>query len=179
MQTVLDILGVSKVEFIKMAIDIIFGGGIIIYVFAIYMERRLKKQEKERVKKAIQELFEEEVKENLRVLNYINATCNSKYENPKVVDFISGDFYFNVLDYILDNLIELNIEKAQMKNLMAIKTSLKNVLFWQDEYVLGTKGRVDLMFDTKVMEFYFPKIQLKTADAKTLLESSLNLFSRK
>jgi len=160
----------------RMLIDIFFGGGIFLYIFTIWRDRKLKKNEEERVKKLIRELYLEEIDENIRVLNYIEKKCASKEKNPNI-DFISGGLFFNVINYILNNLAELSIEKTQFRKLMSIKTTLENVLFWQDEFIAGTKGNAQLMSDRIVIQFYIPRIQAKVFEAKRALENNRNMLS--
>jgi hypothetical protein len=160
----------------ELIVQIIFGGGIVVYIFQLFREKKQKKKERETIIMASYELYREERFKNITILDVLANKCISKKNNPKE-SFESHSFYFNVINYILANLIELNVSPDQLKNLMEIKTSLENVLFWQDEYINGTKGDLQLMKDVNVAMYYLPRIEKSIKLAKELLITNSKLFS--
>ncbi len=152
--------------------ELLVGGGLIALTVTLIYERINDFYRKRTIKNEIRNLFKKETDINLKYLSDLIKRCESKILKP-IEPFNSINLRFNVMNYILDNLIELNISSKQFEEIMEVKTFLENVLFWQDEYVNGTKGDINLMKDPLVIDFYMPTIIDSSQKAQFILKTKI------
>src|SRR4030066_64449 len=117
----------SKLEFFKLIAEIIIGGGFVVFGFNIWWDSHKKNQNKKAVRKELYWLLKEEIKKNTEILDGLKNRCEKKLAHPKSI-FRSVNFVYYITDYILANLIELNISVEQFNKLQRMKIFFENII---------------------------------------------------
>jgi hypothetical protein len=152
--------------------ELLIGGGLIALTVTLIYEQINEYCRKKKIGRDIRNLFKKESDMNLKYMGVLLKRCEDKIKHPPN-PFNSINIRFNVINYILDNLIELNISSKQFEEIMELKTSLENVIFWQDEYVNGTKGDINLMKDLNIIDFYIPIIINSIQETQYILKNNI------
>lgn len=147
----------SKLDIIKLTAEIIFGGGFVVFGFNIWWDSHKKNKSKKAVRKELYWLLKEEIKKNTEILDGLKKRCEDKLAHPRSI-FRSVNFVYYITDYILSNLIELNITAEQFKKLQRMKIHFENIIYIQDEYIRVTVDDPKLVFDPIIATQYLTNL---------------------
>jgi len=162
----------SKLEIIKLTAEIIFGGGFVVFGFNIWWDSHKKNKNSKAVRKELYWLLKEEIKKNTEILDGLKNRCENKLSHPRSI-FRSVNFVFYITDYILANLIELNISAEQFNKLQRMKIHLENIIYVQDEYIRVTVDDPNLVFDPIIAAQYLTNLLIQIDGARDFLDKEI------